>query len=625
MLLPDSPLQIGSKTLVLREHRDRFSSGSVNYDDMPESIGGEMIMKSNSVIDGGERVYVLIKRYLDEGETEIKGRPYLFPHFETAETVSQGQDGLSIYISLGDFLHLLNAPGAPNLYASLLIDGDIIINGLEIKRTNPTTQMTVVTISYGSLPWGITAGIYLKADASLVGALHYQKDSDDITAMYIKTIGTGNYVAYGYSSNATPPTWAGRVALTDINGTLPSYTSINLYDGNISNYLALPYMTYTIDANNRMADSILFIYNKNAIGSYSITNLGGIVAHSITDAVREFNTTATLPLASYTFTTSGIGVPLKTIADLVITQGRPDSETNTRFVITWPQGSENDTLPDNEDMTPENIRDYIYTKLPFFGILNDWTIAKVGTNTIRFTSLVYGPLVGNTYSINFDDGAITLADGTFTRTQQGGLPASRIPLNEPKLYTSQFYLPTITLDGVTVPIYREYIPDNITALPITLTYNSSLEDVAMKVGSDSYFKMLNEGVRIIQMPNRMPLYASDVTDYYQYLKEYDDRLFNIQQTAIARNAALGAVNSALSAVVPMVGAETVSTGIAGTRIARAGINITNDILNAVDNYKSNTISRQKALMQLSLSSIDIASTSAEFLIANDLDQIQFYN
>ena len=73
----------------------------------------------------------------------------------------------------------------------------------------------------------------------------------------------------------------------------------------------------------------------------------------------------------------------------------------------------------------------------------------------------------------------------------------------------------------------------------------------------------------------------------------------------------------------MVGNESISTGIAGTRIARAGINIGADIWNAVDNYKSANINRQKSILEMSLSSIDIASTSVEFLIANNLDKIRF--
>jgi hypothetical protein len=67
----------------------------------------------------------------------------------------------------------------------------------------------------------------------------------------------------------------------------------------------------------------------------------------------------------------------------------------------------------------------------------------------------------------------------------------------------------------------------------------------MIVGDSTNFKTLDEGIRVIQLPNRMPLYATDTSTYFQYIKEYDDRLFNIQQSAIARNAAIGSVNSAL--------------------------------------------------------------------------------
>ena len=73
----------------------------------------------------------------------------------------------------------------------------------------------------------------------------------------------------------------------------------------------------------------------------------------------------------------------------------------------------------------------------------------------------------------------------------------------------------------------------------------------------------------------------------------------------------------------MIGNETPSVGITSTRIARAGFNVAQDVFNAVDQYQGNEIKRKKAMLELSLSNIDIASSSVEFLMANDLDKIQF--
>jgi hypothetical protein len=272
-------------------------------------------------------------------------------------------------------------------------------------------------------------------------------------------------------------------------------------------------------------------------------------------------------------------------------------------------------------MSIEELRDFMADELDFN---TTFIVTTSSTNKLQIASSNYGAddYDGGAF-LNFDFGTASDASGTGTRIQTGVFATTRIPLNEPKLYTSQFYLPTVTLAGISVPLYREYIPAGTTAPTVDITYNSNLEDVGMIVGDSTNFKTLDEGIRVIQLPNRMPLYATDTSTYFQYIKEYDDRLFNIQQSAIARNAAIGSVNSALSAVVPMVGNETISTGIAGTRIARAGINIGADIWNAVDNYKSANINRQKSILEMSLSSIDIASTSVEFLIANNLDKIRF--
>lgn len=608
MLLPDSPLQIGSKTLVLREHRDRFSAGAAVYDDMPESTSGEMILKSTSAITGSNRLHCLLRTIANEVDTPIKGRPYWHIYQDTASLVSQSTTGIHV---LSDAKILVSSIGSISLWLHILVDGDLVVNGVEVKRTNATTQMTVLSIESSGVGGihtvgDITAGVYLKSDGSLVGALKYDTTYSVNPGILLKTTGTGNYVYYGQTSSATPTVWAGRTSFS-ISGYFRAKDDINVYDGAISKYIVLPYTP--TDGNACLVLTSLTLSNNYYV--YNMVDMG-----------KAYSTMVTLPTATYTFTTTGTKTPIRTIADLVITSGRPDTETGTSFYITFPGGDFADDLPDNVAMSIEDIRDYIYDILPAYGLLNYYTIAKVGTDTIRCTSIdyVYG---GAGYSITFEEGAPSYADGTFTRTQAGELPATRVSNNDPKLYTSQFYLPTVTLAGISVPLYREYIPAATTAPTVAITYNSNLEDVGMIVGDSTNFKTLDEGIRVIQLPNRMPMYATDTSTYFQYIKEYDDRLFNIQQSATARNAAIGSINSALSAVVPMVGNETIGAGIAGTRLARAGINIVADIWNAADNYKSANINRQKSILEMSLSSIDIASSSVEFLIANDLDKIRF--
>jgi len=347
----------------------------------------------------------------------------------------------------------------------------------------------------------------------------------------------------------------------------------------------------------------------------------------MTEFDRSYTTSVSLPSTSYTFTTSGTKTPLRTIFEFTITSGRPDTEIGTKCkvqltrVMPYPPIEIVIDLPDSTAMSIEELRDFMADELDFN---TTFIVTTSSTNKLQIASSNYGAddYDGGAF-LNFDFGTASDASGTGTRIQTGVFATTRIPLNEPKLYTSQFYLPTVTLAGISVPLYREYIPAATTAPTVDITYNSNLEDVGMIVGDSTNFKTLDEGIRVIQLPNRMPLYATEGSTYFQYIKEYDDRLFNIQQSAIARNAAIGSVNSALSAVVPMVGNETISTGIASTRIARAGINIAADIWNAVDNYKSANINRQKSILEMSLSSIDIASTSVEFLIANDLDKIRF--
>ena len=421
---------------------------------------------------------------------------------------------------------------------------------------------------------------------------------------------------------STAPTfyvnWHNGTSLAISGYTLPT-TAIDLYDGSISKYVILPYTP--LATSNWVGNSIMVINSLT-------DNSQNYPIFSMTEFDRSYSTSVTLPSSSYTFTTSGSTTIAYETAILTVTNGRPDTEIGITIQVKVPTFTSDVTmnvpLPNNTAYTVEELRDFLFTELTGHASLPDvWILTKAGTDKITFTASIYGAMATNNYAVTrLFSGDPTAAAFTFARTILGA-STSRIALNDPKLYTSQFYLPTVTLAGISVPLYREYIPAVTTEPTVAITYNSNLEDVGMIVGDSTNFKTLDEGIRVIQLPNRMPLYATEASTYFQYIKEYDDRLFKIQQSATARNAAIGSVNSALSAVVPMVGNETISTGIAGTRIARAGINIAADIWNAVDNYKSANINRQKSILEMSLSSIDIASTSVEFLIANDLDKIRF--
>ena len=613
MLSPDSPLQIGSKTLVLREHRDRFNAGAAVYDDMPESTSGEMILKSTSVITGSSRLHCVLRTIAGEPTSPIQGRPYWHIYQDTASLVSQDATGVHV---LSDAALLVDYIGEKSYWLHILVDGDLVVNGVEVKRTNATTQMTVLSIESAVINDihvvdDITAGVYLKSDGSLVGSLKYNTTYAANPGVLLKTIGTGNYVYYGQTANATPTTWAGRASFS-LTGYIRAKDDINVYDGAISKYLVLP---YTPTAGN----ACLVLTSKLSSGNYYVYNM--------VDMGKAYSTTVTLPTSSYTFTTSGTKTPLRNIFEFTITSGRPDTEIGTKCkvqftrVMPYPPIEIVIDLPDSTAMSIEELRDFMADELDFN---TTFIVTTLSTDKIRLASSNYGAedYAGGAF-LNFDFGTASDASGTGTQIQIGAPSASRVALNDPKLYTSQFYLPTVTLAGISVPLYREYIPVGTTAPTVDITYNSNLEDVGMIVGDSTNFKTLDEGIRVIQLPNRMPLYATDTSTYFQYIKEYDDRLFNIQQSATARNAAIGAINSALSAVVPMVGNESMGVGIAGTRIARAGINIAADIWNAADNYKSANINRQKSILEMSLSSIDIASTSVEFLIANDLDKIRF--
>ena len=610
MLSPDSPLQIGSKTLVLREHRDRFNAGVAVYDDMPESTSGEMILKSTSVIAGSSRLHCVLRTIAGEPTSPIQGRPYWHIYQDTASLVSQDATGIHV---LSDAALLVDYIGEKSSWLHILVDGDLVVNGVEVKRTNATTQMTVLSIQSAVINdihtlGVITAGVYLKSDGSLVGSLKYNTTYTANPGVLLKTIGTGNYVYYGISSNATPTVWAGRASFF-LTGYIRSKDDINVYDGAISKYLVLP---YTPTAGN----ACLVLSSERNYYVYNMVDMG-----------KAYSTTVTLPSSSYTFTTSGTKTPLRTIFEFTITSGRPDTEIGTKCkvlltrVMPYPPIEIVIDLPDSTAMSIEELRDFMADELDFN---TTFIVTTSSTNKLQIASSNYGAddYDGGAF-LNFDFGTASDASGTGTRIQTGVFATTRIPLNEPKLYTSQFYLPTVTLAGISVPLYREYIPAATTAPTVAITYNSNLEDVGMIVGGATNFKTLDEGIRVIQLPNRMPLYATDTSTYFQYIKEYDDRLFNIQQSATARNAAIGSINSALSAVVPMVGNESMGVGIAGTRLARAGINIAADVWNAVDNYKSANINRQKSILEMSLSSIDIASTSVEFLIAHDLDKIRF--
>lgn len=611
MLSPDSPLQIGSKTLVLREHRNRFNAGAAVYDDMPESTSGEMILKSTSSIAGAARLHVLLRTIPGDDSGLVSGRPYWFAYMEgtTPSLSSQSSTyGIRFFVTAKTLWEASTPPWTDNAKI-IMFSGPVVING--VPYTPAATDGVSLIGSLNGSTYSLTITYFNKTTNAIVGSVIALTDS---TALVKASAGVECRVKeQTYPINNIQWTTAATYGPT---GYTRAQTSIDLYDGAISKYVILPYNP--LNTTEYLSNFIVII---NSFADSTINE--NVFDMNMLD--RAYSTTVTLPLASYTFTTTGVSVPLKTVAELTITHDRPNTETNVELFFTMPVGlSFYVPLPDSTAMTITEIRDAIFAD-PALGAATaiDWVATKVGVDKIRFTSIKFGPLVGNAYSVNFNELAPTVADGTFIRTQQGVLPATRVALNDPKLYTSQFYIPTVTLAGISVPLYREYIPAATTAPTVAITYNSNLEDVGMIVGDPTNFKTLDEGIRVIQLPNRMPLYATDTSTYFQYIKEYDDRLFSIQQSATARNAAIGTLNSALSAVVPMVGNESMGVGIAGTRIARAGINIAADIWNAVDNYKSANINRQKSILEMSLSSIDIASTSVEFLIANNLDKIRF--
>lgn len=610
MLSPDSPLQIGSKTLVLREHRDRFNAGAAIYDDMPESTSGEMILKSTSAIAGAARLHVLLRTIPGDDSGLVSGRPYWFPYMEgtTPSLASQSStNGIRFFVAAKTLWEASTPPWTDNAIL-IMFSGAVVING--VPYTPAATDGVCLKGYLNGSTYSITIVYFNKTTHSTVEVI----DLTDSTALVKASAG----VECRIKEQPVPINniqWT-TAATYNPTGYTRAQTSIDLYDGAISKYVILPYNPLTVP---EYLSTFIVIIN-----SFTDSTINENI-FDMNMLARAYSTTVTVPSASYTFTTNGASVPLKTVAELTITHDRPNTETNVELFFTMPEGlSFYVPLPDSTAMTITEIRDAIFADPALRAATAiDWVATKVGVDKIRFTSIKFGPLSENTYSVQFDDLAPTVADGTFIRTQQGVLPATRVALNDPKLYVSQFYLPVVTLAGISVPLYREYIPAATTALTVDITYNSNLEDVGMIVGDATNFKTLDEGIRVIQLPNRMPLYATDTSTYFQYIKEYDDRLFNIQQSATARNAAIGSINSALSAVVPMVGNESISAGIAGTRIARAGINIAADIWNAVDNYKSANINRQKSILEMSLSSIDIASTSVEFLIANDLDKIRF--
>ncbi len=120
MLSPDSPLQLGSKTLVLREHRDRFNAGAAVYDDMPESTSGEMILKSTSVVAGSSRLHCVLRTIAGEPTSPIQGRPYWHIYQDTASFVSQGATGIHV---LSDAGLLVDYIGRQAFWLHILVDG----------------------------------------------------------------------------------------------------------------------------------------------------------------------------------------------------------------------------------------------------------------------------------------------------------------------------------------------------------------------------------------------------------------------------------------------------------------------------------------------------------------------
>lgn len=612
MLSPDSPLQIGSKTLVLREHRNRFNAGAAVYDDMPESTSGEMILKSTSSIAGAARLHVLLRTIPGDDSGLVSGRPYWFPYMEgtTPSLASQSSTyGIRFFVAAKTLWEASTPPWTDNAII-IMFSGAVVING--VPYTPAATDGVALTGFLNGSNYEITITYFNKTTHSTVSVIALT----DSTALVKASAGVECRV-----KEQTRPInniqWT-TAATYSPTGYTRAQTSIDLYDGAISKYVILPYNPLTI---TEYLSNFIVIINSFADSTIN-ENI-----FDMNTLYRAYSTTVTVPSASYTFTTSGTKTPLRNIFEFTITSGRPDTEIGTKCkvqltrVMPYPPGEIVIDLPDSTAMSIEELRDFMATELDFN---TSFIVTTLSTNKIQIASPVYGAedFDGGAFLI-FDFGTPSDASGTGTRIQTGVSATARIQLNDPKLYTSQFYLPTVTLAGISVPLYREYIPAATTAPTVAITYNSNLEDVGMIVGDPTNFKTLDEGIRVIQLPNRMPLYATDTSTYFQYIKEYDDRLFSIQQSATARNAAIGTINTALSAVVPMVGNESMGVGIAGTRLARAGINIAADIWNAVDNYKSANINRQKSILEMSLSNIDIASTSVEFLIANDLDKIRF--
>ena len=379
MLSPDSPLQIGSKTLVLREHRDRFNAGAAVYDDMPESTSGEMILKSTSVITGSSRLHCVLRTIAGEPTSPIQGRPYWHIYQDTASLVSQDATGIHV---LSDAGLLVDYIGEKSSWLHILVDGDLVVNGVEVKRTNATTQMTVLSIESAVINDihvvdDITAGVYLKSDGSLVGSLKYNTTYAANPGVLLKTIGTGNYVYYGQTANATPTTWAGRASFS-LTGYIRAKDDINVYDGAISKYLVLP---YTPTAGN----ACLVLTSKLSSGNYYVYNM--------VDMGKAYSTTVTLPTSSYTFTTSGTKTPLRNIFEFTITSGRPDTEIGTKCkvqftrVMPYPPIEIVIDLPDSTAMSIEELRDFMADELDFN---TTFIVTTLSTDKIRLASSNYG-------------------------------------------------------------------------------------------------------------------------------------------------------------------------------------------------------------------------------------------
>ena len=206
---------------------------------------------------------------------------------------------------------------------------------------------------------------------------------------------------------------------------------------------------------------------------------------------------------------------------------------------------------------------------------------------------------------------------------------NKVPLNDPKIYTSQFQPYFLTWFNESMLLKRENIPQDFTIFKTKLN-NSDYTKVLLYNDVVNNQNKPYELSKLIDMNNVVANISSDLDKYLTYQAENDLKLIQIQNSKANKNIAQQAVSVGVSTATGAIGGMITGNPLGAAVGATAGLvrGVTNlgfAISNANDSKKEREIQYENKMNSLQSNLINISGGSYELSEAVGSNRMKLFS